>query len=96
MIRLPLKLHITAVLLTICMLGSAQGAENDSFRYRLQVRVEPALHRLDAEAWIQHPPDSRLYLHKGLAVREAVPRKHPRERGRAFHLQATALIDSGH
>jgi len=72
MMRLSLRLHITVVLLTACMLGCAKGAEKDGFHYRLQVRVEPALHRLEAEAWIQHPPASRFYLYKGLSVREVI------------------------
>ena len=70
--RLPLRLLITAALLAMCMLGSARGAETGGFHYRLQVRIEPALHRLEAEAWIQHPPASPFYLYKGLSVREVI------------------------
>lgn len=40
--------------------------------YRVQVRIEPALHRLEADARIHHPPASRFYLYKGLSVREVI------------------------
>jgi hypothetical protein len=51
------------------MLGSVSGAQEN---VRVQVRVEPALHRLEAEAWIQHPPASRFYLYKGLSVHQVI------------------------
>ncbi len=72
MIRLAIRLHIAVGLLTVCMLGSASGAEKNAFHYGLQVRVEPAQHRLEAEARIQHPPASRFYLYKGLTVRQVI------------------------
>jgi hypothetical protein len=54
------------------MAGSASGAEKGALHYRLRVRLQPVLHRLEAEAWIHHPPASRFYLYKGLSVREVI------------------------
>jgi hypothetical protein len=54
------------------MVGSGYGQKKDDFHYRMKVRVDPALHKLEAEAWIQQPPSSRFYLHKGLAVRQVM------------------------
>ena len=48
--------------------GGAQGRQ--TMQYRLEVRIEPGSHRLEAEAWIQHPPSPRFYLHQGLIVRQ--------------------------
>ncbi len=71
MIRPILRLHILTGVLTICMTGSA-SAEKAALHYRLQVRIQPALHQLEAEAWIRHPPASQFYLFKGLSVREVI------------------------
>lgn len=43
-----------------------------TMRYRLKVQVDPARHTLEAEAWIQHPPSSRFYLHRGLIAQQAM------------------------
>ncbi len=72
MIRLVPRLHILIGVLATCMVGSAYSAQTVALHYRLQVRIQPALHRLEAEAWIQHPPASRFYLYKGLSVREVI------------------------
>lgn len=61
--------YIPLALLTACMLGIAGRAQEN---VSLQVRIEPALHSLDAEARIQHPPASRFYLYKGLSVHEVI------------------------
>ena len=72
MTRLALAIDIPVALLTVCMLGSASGAQEDAFHYRLQVRIEPALHSLEAQASIQHPPAPRFYLYKGLSVHQVI------------------------
>lgn len=68
--RLSPKLHVTAALLTAFIVTSGNAEERAPFHLRLQVRVDPASHKLEAEAKIQHPPSSRFYLHKGLSVHQ--------------------------
>ncbi len=52
-------------------LASCAGctATQGALHYRLNVRIEPVAHRLEAEARIQHPPSPRFYLHPRLTVR---------------------------
>ena len=49
--------------------GVHKGA---AMRYRLKVRLDPARHTLEAEAWIQRPPSSRFYLHRGLIAQKVM------------------------
>jgi hypothetical protein len=54
------------------MVGSSFGEKKDEFHYRLKAQIDPALHKLEAEVWIQQPPSSRFYLHKSLDVRQVI------------------------
>ncbi len=56
---------ITAVAL---MCASAMAADATAPHYLLKVSAEPAKHRLDVEAWIEHVPATRFYLNKNFAV----------------------------
>jgi hypothetical protein len=56
--------------LVVFMVVVGYGEKKDDLHYRLKVRVDPALHKLEAEAWIQQPPSSRFYLQKGFAIRQ--------------------------
>lgn len=84
--RLPLTLLITVALLTASVVGIANAQEKGGFHYRLQVRVEPALHKVDAEAWIQQPPSFRFYLYEGLSVHQVTADG----KTVAFHLDSSA------
>jgi len=84
--RLFPKLLIAPALLIIFTTGTANAEGKSDFHYRLQVRIEPALHTLEAEAWIQHPPESRFYLYKGLSVRQVIADGKPV----AFHADSAA------
>jgi hypothetical protein len=79
-------LHVTLALLMMFELGIGYARENGAFHYRLQVRIEPTTHELQAEAWIHDPPSSRFYLYKGLSVHQVTAD------GKAisFHLDSTA------
>ena len=55
------RFSITVVLLAVCMWGSGFGESRD-FHYRMNVRIEPALHQLEAEVWIKNPHASRYLL----------------------------------
>lgn len=64
-----MKLSRMAVALsTMLIIGIGSAAEKGAPQYRLRVRVEPSLHKLEAEAWIQRPPSSRFYLYKGFSI----------------------------
>ncbi len=54
-----------ALALASCAGCATAGA---GLQYRLNVRIEPAAHRLQAQARIQHPPSSRFCLHPRLTV----------------------------
>jgi hypothetical protein len=84
--RLPPRLVITVAILTASVVGIANAQEKSGFHYRVQVRVGPALHKLDAEAWIQQPPSFRFYLHKGLSVHQVTADG----KAVAFHLDSSA------
>lgn len=60
----------TFVLSSVCLLAHSGPATQDVLHYRLQIRVEPATHKLEADAWIRHAPASRFYLCKGCSVRQ--------------------------
>ncbi len=74
------------LILILFMTGNIFGRKRDGFHYRIKVRIEPALHRLEAETWIQQPPSSRFYLQKGFTLRQATVE------GRAvkFHTDSSA------
>ncbi len=63
----------TAVLtiLILFMTGTGFSEKKEDFHYYTKARIEPALHRLEAEVWIQNPPSSHFYLQKGFALRQA-------------------------
>ena len=64
-----MKFSIAVILLTVCFSGSGFGESRD-FQYRIKVRIEPVLHRLEAEIWIKNPPASRFYLQPKFAIRQ--------------------------
>jgi hypothetical protein len=59
---------LTVTALICPALAGADAQAGKSMHCRLAVRIAPDSHRLEAEAWIQHPPSSRFYLHEGLTV----------------------------
>jgi len=63
-------LQLTLALPLACLMAHGATDPHETMHYRLQVRVEPATHTLLADAWIQHPAESRFYLYKGFAVRQ--------------------------
>ncbi len=81
----PFTKLISLALSTVVMMGIGKGQETSPFHYRLQVRVEPAQHKLEAEATIEHPPSSRFYLYKGLTVRQVAADGKPV----GFHLDSS-------
>ena len=65
-----LRLQFQVALLAVFMAEIGYGEKEDDFHYRLKVRVDPMLHKLEAEAWVQQPPSSRFYLQKSFAIRQ--------------------------
>lgn len=83
----PFLKLITLALWTVVMMGIGKGEQKSAFHYRLQVQVEPAQHKLEGEARIEHPPSSRFYLYKGLTVRQVAADGKPVR----FHLDSSAV-----
>jgi hypothetical protein len=72
MARLVLALVTTGwLVLAASAFAVAAGKGESTPHYRLKARVDPARHRIEAEAWIQAPPAPTCYLYKGLVVRHA-------------------------
>jgi hypothetical protein len=86
MMRPCAKALLAGVLSVLPALGFGIAGKKPVSHYRLQVRIDPARHALEAEAWIQHPPSSRFYLHKGLLIQQVIADG----RWVAFHLDASA------
>jgi hypothetical protein len=69
-LKLFLKTQIALAFLALFLIGNARAEENSPFAYRMRVRVEPGTHKLEVEAWVQHPPSSQFNLNKDFTVRE--------------------------
>lgn len=78
------KLFIAITLLSACMPGSG-FSENRDFQYHIKVRIEPSLHRLEAEVLIRNPPAARFYLQPHFTISEIIAGGKPAR----FHREAS-------
>jgi len=59
-----------AVLLISGTSGNAQGKEEPGFHYHVKARIDPAVHKLEAEVLINNPPSAKFYLQPGFSIRK--------------------------
>lgn len=74
-------------LLAGTVLAATTAAATPSLRqYRLTAKLEPATHRIEAEACIEGVPGPQFYLYKGMEIRKITSG----DRALAFHWEPTA------
>lgn len=70
------SLSLVLLLITILLVPAWAKENSQAPLYLLKVRVDPSSHKIDCEARIKHPPDTRFYLNKNLEIRRVIANGH--------------------